>query len=194
MIAQSLRHLAALEQANVISIHHRQLACAAQPVGELLDQFDAPCSPLWPYQRWPRDTFDGPMQIGAVGGHGATRYRLERYQPGREALFRFISPHGYQGIHGFQVHQLEDGRSCLVHFTCLHLSPYHRLMWHLMVRWVHDALLGDLLDSAEQHLCGGVHRRRAWKWRVHLIRHALGGARLLVESTGLKRRSKHARQ
>lgn len=194
MIAQSLRHLAALERANVISIHHRRLDCAAEPVGELLDGFDAPFSPLWPYAAWPRDAFDGPMQVGTVGGHGATRYRLERYLPGREALFRFISPHGYQGIHGFQIHRLEDGRSCLVHFTCLRLSLYHRLMWHLMVRWVHDALLGDLLDSAEHHLCGNAHRCQRWKWRVHLIRHALGGARLLAELAGLKRSSKHAHQ
>lgn len=194
MIPQTLRHFVLFEKANVVSVHRRQLRCDRDCAGQLLDGFDAPTSPLWPYQQWPRDRFDGPMRVGTVGGHGATRYRLERYQPGREALFRFIAPQGYEGIHGFQIHGLDNGKVCLVHFTCLRLSPYHRLMWHLMVRWVHDALLGDLFDSAEQHLCGSVRRRRRWKWRVHLIRHALGGARLLAETAGLKRSSSHARQ
>lgn len=185
--------LARREQANIISLHQRTLRCDAAALGRLLDRFDDPQSPLWPYRRWPRDAFDGPMRLGALGGHGATRYRLEHYRPGRTAVFRFIAPRGYHGIHGFDIQPLEDGQTCLMHFTCLRLNRYHRLMWQVLVRWVHDALLGDLLDSAELHLCGQVKARCRWKWRVYLIRHALGGARLLAHSAGLKRSNPHAR-
>ena len=192
MTARTLKALATLEQANVVSLHQRSLPCTQSAVGRLLAGFDTPGSPLWPEAVWPRDRFEGPMREGSVGGHGATRYRLEHYLPDQEAVFRFIAPQGYQGVHGFRIQALEDGRTCLSHFTCLRLSLYHRLMWHLLVRWVHDALIGDLLDGAERHLCGGVRHKRRWKWRVHLIRHALGGARLLAEAAGLKRRKHHA--
>lgn len=192
MSPDTLQHLAMAEKANVTSVHSRRLACTSSSAGQLLDHFDAPASPLWPFHLWPRDRFDGPMQVGAMGGHGATRYRLEHYRPGQAAVFRFIAPKGYNGVHGFQIERLDGNEVRLVHFTCLRLNLYHRLMWHLMVRAVHDALLGDLLDSAEQHLCGTVQQRQRWKWRVYLIRHALGGARLLAETAGLKRRGQHA--
>ncbi|WP_449432236.1 SRPBCC family protein [Pseudomonas putida] len=192
MTPRSLKGLATLEQANVVSLHQRVLPCSEVAVGCLLAGFAAPGSALWPEHAWPRDRFDGPMREGSIGGHGSTRYRLERYLPGDEAVFRFIAPRGYQGVHGFRIQRLEDGRTRLSHFTCLHLSPYHWLMWHVLVRWVHDALIGDLLDGAEQHLCASVRQRRRWKWRVYLIRHALGGARVLAEAAGLKRRKHHA--
>ncbi|MGY3297986.1 hypothetical protein ACVWY1_002427 [Pseudomonas sp. TE6288] len=192
MTPAEFKALARLERANVVSLHQRPLRSDPAAVGALLAGFDAADSPLWPHATWPRDRCEGPMGEGCIGGHGATRYRLERYVPGQEALFRFITPQGYRGVHGFRIQALEDGRTCLSHFTCLRLSPYHWLMWHLLVRWVHDALIGDLLDGAEGHLCDGVRRHRRWKWRVHLIRHALGGARLLAEAAGLKRRNHHA--
>ncbi|KTT03113.1 hypothetical protein SB14R_18140 [Pseudomonas oryzihabitans] len=192
MTATEFKELARLERANVLSLHQRSLHCTPAAVGALLAGFDAADSPLWPHATWPRDRFDGPMAEGSIGGHGATRYRLERYLPSQEALFRFISPQGYHGVHGFRIVALDHEHTCLSHFTCLHLSPYHWLMWHLLVRWVHDALINDLLDSAEYHLCDVTRRQSPWKWRVHLIRHLLGGARLLAELTGMKRRNHHA--
>lgn len=188
-----LHWLARREQANVVSLHQRTLNCDTAALGRLLERFDDPQSALWPYRLWPRDDFDGPMRLGAIAGHGATRYRLEQYRPGRTAVFRFIAPRGYRGVHGFEIQALDDGQTCLMHFTCLRLNLYHWLMWQVLVRWVHDALLGDLLDGAELQLCGTVQAPRRWKWRVHLIRHALGGARLLANAAGLKRSNPHAR-
>ncbi|MBW5286682.1 SRPBCC family protein [Burkholderia gladioli] len=171
----------AFEDANVVSVHEIAIACPAERVGALLDRFDEPDSPCWPHAAWPRDAFEGPLRVGALGGHGATRYRVLAYRPGRELVFRFEAPRGFDGVHGLRVEASEAGTT-VTHFTRLRLSPYHYCMWHCVVRWVHDALIGDLLDGLERHLSGTVTRPRRWKRRVHLFRHALGGSRLLVDN------------
>lgn len=177
-----------VESANVVSVHETFVACPAQRVGALLDQFDKPLSPCWPHVAWPRDRFDGPVRVGAVGGHGATRYRVVRHLPGQELVFRFESPPGFEGVHGLRVTARQDG-SVITHFSRLRLSPYHMCMWRCVVRWVHDALIGDLLDGMERHLTGKVERPRRWKWRVYFFRHALGGLRLLIENLKLFKRN-----
>lgn len=178
---------AARMRANVTSVHVRYVACAPDRAGALLARFDEAASPCWPHRHWPRDAFDGPMRVGATGGHGATRYRVEQYRPGHGVVFRFTAPERYEGIHGFLIAADGQGRTAITHFTHLRLSNYHRLMWHVCVRWVHDALIGDLLDGMESHLTGAVARPRRWKWRVHVIRHTLGGARLLADTFTFKR-------
>lgn len=169
------------ENANVVSVHETFIACSAQEAGALLDRFDEAASPCWPHAAWPRDAFDGPLAVGALGGHGATRYRVVAYRPGRELVFRFESPAGFEGVHGLRIEAGGEGTT-VTHFTRLRLSLYHFCMWHCVVRWVHDALIGDLLDGMERHLTGTVARPRRWKRRVHVFRHALGGSRLLMDN------------
>ncbi len=169
-----------VERANVVSVHRTVIACEAHQAGDLLDRFDEPASPCWPHEAWPRDRFEAPLQIGALGGHGATRYRVIEYRPGRELVFRFEAPRGFEGVHGLCV-ETDGALTRVTHFTRLRLSPYHFCMWHGMVRWVHDALIGDLLDGMERHLTGTVARPRRWRWRVRMFRHALGGSRLITD-------------
>ncbi|CDL79301.1 conserved hypothetical protein [Xenorhabdus cabanillasii JM26] len=164
---------------NVSSIHMRIVDCTPTQLGALLARFDEPHSPCWPYQKWPRDDFDGPIQVGTEGGHGATRYRVEQYQPDKGVLFRFISPDGYEGVHGFLIYPYMQEKTLLIHFTHLYLRRSHYLIWHCCTRWVHDALICDLLDGVELCLTGVVVHPRRWKWRVYFIRHVLGGVRLL---------------
>lgn len=97
MTRAEFKALARRERANVVSLHQRALRSDPAAVGALLAGFYAPDSPLWPHAAWPRDLCSGPMGEGCIGGHGATRYRLERYVPGEQALFRFIAPRGYRG-------------------------------------------------------------------------------------------------
>jgi len=45
-----------------------------------------------------------------------------------------------------------------------------RLGWPLAFRWLHDALLEDLLDNAERELTGTVARPARWSPYVRLLR------------------------
>jgi len=56
----------------------------------MLDSLGSARDAVWPGGRWPVLTLDRPLQVGAVGGHGPIR-------------FRFLSPEGFVGTHGFDV-------------------------------------------------------------------------------------------
>jgi hypothetical protein len=89
---------------------HRRAIGSPEQLGALLDGLASDADRLWPGDRWPRMRLDGPLAVGARGGHGPVRYRVERYEPSRHVRFRFERPRGFDGIHEFQVvaNRLED--------------------------------------------------------------------------------------
>ncbi len=163
----------------VNDIRKRVINNIKMPYGPLIDSFSDLDSCLWPYELWPRDGFDRPLCAGAIGGHGDTKYCVETYLPGKKIEFRFISPKGYQGTHGFEVRELPGGAVEVRHVTDVNFSLYHWVMWKLIIFWVHEALIEDSLDKAECFLLGQELMPRKWLLRVHFIRHGLGLARII---------------
>ncbi|MFA4927736.1 MAG: hypothetical protein WC558_04415 [Patulibacter sp.] len=98
---------------------------------------------------------DAGLTVGARGGHGPIRYAVSDYEPGRSASFRF-DPRIFDGHHWFDVVTL-DGRPTLLHVLEARPQGAMRLLWPLVVRWWHDALIEDALDRAEAEVAG-----RAW--------------------------------
>ena len=47
--------------------------------------------------------------LGAAGGHGPIRYRVESYERGRRVRFRFLSPEGFVGTHGLVLVRKSGG-------------------------------------------------------------------------------------
>jgi len=93
----------------VLNIHTRELHTSREAVGALLDSLASKQDLLWPLDRWPAMRLDRPLQVGAVGGHGPIRYRVEWYEPGRAVLFRFTGMRGFHGSHGFEVKDSAPG-------------------------------------------------------------------------------------
>ncbi len=168
----------------VLSVYQRVLPNVQSKLGSLIDEFFSQRSSLWPTRRWPRDACVGELQVGAEGGHGGTRYKVVAYEPGRMLIFRFIAPKGYIGFHGYKVSYKDAQTALLAHFTMLNFSIYHWLMWHLAIKWVHEALILDGLDQAESYVSGLSIKARRWKWRVYLLRHLVGGGRLIKQYFG----------
>ncbi|MBB5911700.1 hypothetical protein BJY24_000567 [Nocardia transvalensis] len=119
--------------------------------------------------------FDRPLGVGAVGGHGPVRYTVEEYLPGHWIRLRFTGPRGFDGFHEFTVHPAPDGTVELRHLLTLRPHGPARLTWPLAFRWLHDALLEDCLDRAEEAVTGSVRNPARWSPLVRALRAAVGG-------------------
>lgn len=147
------------------NIHERVIAAPAATMGSLFDDLSSDRDRLWPAPVWPRMRFDGPLAVGADGGHGDVRYVVSAYEPGRRVEFGFHPAIGLTGYHALEVDPV-DGDTCVVRHV-LQCAPHGRmrLLLPLAVRWLHDALIGDLLDNAERAATGRVaspYRHSPW--------------------------------
>lgn len=158
-------------------MHRRRLDSDANSIGELVDSLAGPNDRLWPGDRWPAMRFDGPLSVGARGGHGPIRYEVAAYEPGRRVRFRFTGPAGFHGHHGFEVHGIVGGDDrvpavVLLHELRMHTSGWAKVSWPLAYRPLHDALIEDALDQAALAV-GEVPRRAGWTPWVRLLRSVL---------------------
>ena len=100
----------------VLNVHSRELPSPAERAWELVAGLASEHDELWPSERWPTSPieFDRRLGPGAKGGHGAVRYDVERYEPGRRVVFRFARSSGLDGIHALEVQPIGAQRSRLI--------------------------------------------------------------------------------
>lgn len=67
----------------VHNLHERQIDAPPDEVGTLIDSLGDKNDRLWPRNEWPAMRLDGPLRVGADGGHGPVRYFVTNYEPGR---------------------------------------------------------------------------------------------------------------
>jgi hypothetical protein len=116
--------------------------------------------------------FDGPLAVGARGGHGPIRYTIEDYEPGRRIAFRFTAPNGFHGTHSFVLSPREGGCE-LRHVLEMRVSGRAIITWPLVFRPLHDALLEDGLDKGDAMLGEKDWVKRKWPWGVRALRRLL---------------------
>ena len=155
----------------IYNVHERLLPEGA---GILIDGLGSDDDRLWP-QHWPPMRLDRPLAVGAAGGHGPIRYTVDAYVPGRWARFRVTAPRGFDGFHEFTVHD-RPGGVLLRHTIAMRAHGTGRVAWPLVIRWLHDAVLEDLLDRAELVTTGAVAHPARWSAYVRILR-ALGRRR-----------------
>jgi hypothetical protein len=172
------------------NVHARELHASAGEVGALLDSLGSSDDRLWPH-RWPKLRLDGALAVGAAGGHGPIRYSVERYEPGRRIVFRFAPGLGIDGTHGLEVEpHARDGCSVVRHVLEGRLYGLAQLRWPVAVRWLHDALVEDLLDRAELEVQGSVARPARWSPWVRLLRGFLSRTRMPLAPRAQAERSR----
>jgi hypothetical protein len=139
------------------NVHERRLPLTADQAGVLLDSLASGHDRLWPADRWPAMRFARPLdagappfslRVGALGGHGPIRYQVSDYVPGRKVTFTFHPPRWLAGSHTFEVVPAGDGEVVLRHTLVGRLRGAGRIVWPVALRWLHDALIEDLLDNA----------------------------------------------
>jgi hypothetical protein len=159
--------------------HERSFRTEADCVGTILDTLSKPDDRLWPHDTWPPMRFDTSLKPGARGGHGIVRYEVEEHTPGRRAIFRFDGTGvtaDLDGRHYFEVIP-RNGHVILRHVIDAECGFKAWLKWKLLIEPLHDALLEDALDRAEQALHGSVVRPRRWSARVKILRNILAKRR-----------------
>lgn len=152
----------------IVNVHERELPTAADAVGRLLDRIGSVNDPLWPAPTWLPMRFDRPLDVGADGGHGAVHYRVIRYEPGRVVEFAFDPATGLDGSHVLEVEPRGTDRCVLRHRLVGRPTGAMRLLWPLVVRACHDAVLEHLLDNAERAVTGTVREPVRYTRRARL--------------------------
>ncbi|MFP5022599.1 DUF2867 domain-containing protein [Pseudonocardia phyllosphaerae] len=154
----------------VRNVHVREVAASAAELGVLLDRLGGPDDELWPVPQWAPMELDRPLRNGSAGGHGAIRYRVTGYDPGRRLECTLDPGLGLRGTHTFTVEPLGPRASRLRHVVDGHVSGAMLLGWPVAVRWLHDAVVEDLFDRAEARVGAGPVRPVRWSWWVRLLR------------------------
>lgn len=158
------------------NVHERHFVAPPDQVGMLVDALASRIDRLWPSSRWPRMQFDRPLQVGAIGGHGPIRYRVDTCEPGKRVVFRLQAPRGFDGSHGFEVEPRGERGTTLRHILDMNARGPAMLTWPLLFGPLHDALVADCLDCAAAAL-GEEPQLQPWSLRVRLLRR---GYRLLA--------------
>lgn len=156
----------------VTNIHERRLPVPAATMGPLVGRLGSADDPLWPARGWPRMTLEGPPAVGVHGRHGPIRYRVTDYRPGRSIDFTFDEGVGLRGLHRLEVVP-EGPQACTVrHVVEGRTTGTMRLVWPLAMRWLHDALVEDLMDRAELAAGTGPAQPATWSPWVRVLRRA----------------------
>jgi hypothetical protein len=179
----------------IYNVHERELESDPKEIGALIDSLASREDRLWPGMAWPRMEFDGPLGVGAKGGHGPIRYYVEEYDPGKSVKFRFTGPEGFDGFHGFEIVKTPGYRSVLRHTLKMNIYGPAILSWPLVYRPMHDALIEDSLTNAQQSL-GESAQIQAWSLWVKTLRWMISGrrARSRVRNSPLRRASRRPRR
>ncbi len=157
----------------VHNVHERLIPVPAPRLAPLVDRPEY----AWPAPQWPALVLDRPVAVGARGGHGPIRYRVTEYEPGRRVAFAFDPGMGLAGTHAFTVEPAGPSTTLVRHVLEAEPAGFVRVRWALVIRWMHDALLEDLLDRAEATVGTGPVAPARWSPWVRLLRRAMPGAR-----------------
>ncbi|WP_433205449.1 SRPBCC family protein [Nocardia sp. CA-107356] len=159
------------------NVHEREFPVPAERVGALLARVAEPDSPVWPPD-WPPMRLDRPLGVGAQGGHGTVRYRCTEWVPGRRVELTF--PPGFL-LEGTAVVEVVDGPwpdSCVLrHDMGGRLRGAGLLIWPLALRWLHDAMVEDMLDRTAVSLGLPPVAPARWSPWVSFIRRIMGRRR-----------------
>ena len=153
---------------HVHNVHERFVPAAPEAVGALLATLGGADDAVWPRDDWWPMELDRQVGEGAVGGHSDIRYAVETYEPGRRVVFRFDPSCGLAGTHTFDVQPRPAGAVLRHDLTARALGPT-RLLWPLVIRSIHDAVVEDAFDRVHERFVPG-RRRTAWSPYVRLLR------------------------
>lgn len=153
------------------NIQSRVIDAPAESVGALLNDFGSDADVLWPKPQWVEAKLDRGLEPGSTGGHGPIRYTVTEFEPGKRVRLQFDPTIGIVGYHELIVAPRGESRSELTHVIDGRVRGSMRFLWPVAVRWVHEAVLQDLLDNAERAATGTLTNGKSrWSPWVRFLR------------------------
>ncbi|MCX4819377.1 DUF2867 domain-containing protein [Streptomyces sp. NBC_01142] len=153
------------------NVHERVVEAPAEVVGDLLGRLSSPDDPLSPSPAWPPILFDGPLAVGADGGHGFVRYSVGAYDPGRSIRFDFTPPDN--GHHALEIEPLAADRCRVRHVLEQQQGWKAALTWSLAISPMHDTYVEELLDNITRAATPSAALRSARPSRRSRLLHRL---------------------
>ena len=153
----------------VLNIHKRIINQPKNKVVDLLSTLSTDNDKIWPKEKWPAMKFTGGIKIGAKGGHGPIRYSVEKYNPNEIIQFRFSNPIGFDGIHKFEVKELDEEKTEIKHTIDMNTFGRATLSWVLVIRTLHNALIEDGFDKLENNFSQNK-KSAEWNFWVRFLR------------------------
>ena len=145
----------------VLNTHQRILNQPKNKVVAFLETLSTENDKIWPKEKWPPMKFNDGIKVGAKGGHGPIRYSVETYNPNELIQFRFSKPHGFNGFHKFEIHELSKNKTEVKHTIDMNTVGKGTLIWILGVRSLHNALIEDGFDKLENNF---LEHKKSTKW------------------------------
>ena len=147
----------------VLNIHKRTINQPKDKVTELLKTLSTENDRIWPKEKWPEMKFKEGIQIGAKGGHGPIRYTTEKYNPNEIIQFRFLKPNGFNGIHKFEIKELDKEKTEIKHTIDMNTEGKGTLIWTFAICSLHNALIEDGFDKLENNFSDN---RKSTEWNI----------------------------
>jgi hypothetical protein len=158
------------------NIHERHITASAQHVGAVLETLATDHDQLWPGVTWAPMVLDLGLEPGSTGGHDDIRYTVTAHEPGHLVEFAFDPSTGIDGTHALTVVDLGDGTCLIRHTLAGRTHGAMVLLWPLVVRWAHEAVVQDAFDLAEAAVGAGPAVPARWSPWVRLLRRARSAA------------------
>ena len=147
----------------VLNIHKRTINQPKDKVTELLKTLSTENDRIWPKEKWPEMKFKEGIQIGAKGGHGPIRYTTEKYNPNEIIQFRFSKPNGFNGIHKFEIKELDKEKTEIKHTIDMNTEGKGTLIWTFAICSLHNALIEDGFEKLENNFSDN---RKSTEWNI----------------------------
>ncbi len=156
----------------VINIHKRTIDQPKTKIGELLETLATENDMIIATDKWPRMKLDNGLNTNSKGGHGPIKYTVQEYKRHELIQFRFTQPSGFNGIHKFEMTEVEPSQTEIKHTIDMSVSGKDLLLWTFAIRWFHDAFMEDAFDKLENHLMNSA-KVSEWSLWVKFLRSQL---------------------
>jgi len=153
----------------VLNIHKRTLNQPKSRIVELLKTLSTDNDKIWPKENWPAIKFKGGIKVVVKGGHGPIRYAVEKYNPNELIQFKFSKPTGFNGIHKFELEELDKNKTEIKHTIDMNAKGKGIFIWAFAIRSLHNALIEDGFDKIENNLSDSK-KKTEWNFWTKLLR------------------------
>lgn len=135
----------------VINNHKRIIQQPIEKVSQLFKSLATTEDQIWPNKNWPAIRFKNGLVLGHKGGHGTIRYTIIAFEAGNHVQFQFTKPDGFNGTHELKIKAISEVTSEISHNITMNTTFKASLLWVLVIRGLHDALIEEAFDNVENY-------------------------------------------